>query len=215
MSLKPLSREWFYIKHHKQWCSSLRLSVPVPSVHPPSSFSKPSEPHNGPPLGTVYFAPSARSYRSALPYVHLPAVYIQTLIHPSGLTGAVPLGDAHLSPLMRAPSLMQAAGVWATERGRKRMQCYGWMQGADRLFSKMDHEWIDYKTQKQNNSAAASSLGSWGWLEDFLIACKCNFTFLLQRHCRHTNSTATTKQVKFTALNIFLIYIKLPTRLWT
>lgn len=110
-------------------CSFLRLSIPslhsiIFFVHPPSSFSKPSQPHNGPPPGTVYFAPSTGSHRADLPCVHLPIDFTKILIHPSGLTGDIPVGDAHLSPLMRAPSLMkgEVGRLGVTERGRERME---------------------------------------------------------------------------------------------
>lgn len=156
-SSKLLSREWFYIKHTQTIilffkAVSAYLHINISSVHPPSSLSKPSEPHNSPPPGTVYFAPRAQSYSSDLPHVYLPVASIETLIHPSGLTGAVPLGDAHLSPLMRAPSLMKGTvgGLGATERKRERREYNGGMQGPDSF--PYDGLWIgDYKTQKQND----------------------------------------------------------------
>lgn len=159
---------------------SAYLHFIISSVHPPSSFSKPSEPHNGPPPGTVYFAPSARSYRADLPHVHLPAASIETLIHPSGLTGAVPLGDAYLSPLMRTLSLRKGAvaGLGATEREKERIQ-YNVMVGCEVLtaFLMMDYEWEITKLRSRTISTAASL--RMRALEDdlriFDIACKCNF----------------------------------------
>lgn len=62
-----------------------------------------------------------------LPRVHLPITSIEILIHPSGLTGMVPLGDAHLSTLMRAP--LHRNGVvgelGGTEKGEERERWTG------------------------------------------------------------------------------------------
>lgn len=79
-------------------CFKATIAVPhhvIFPVHPtpPSSLSKPSEPRNGPPPGTVYFAPDTGSYRADPPCVHLPVASIEILIHhPSGPDWSRPSG---------------------------------------------------------------------------------------------------------------------------
>lgn len=153
----------YRLKRANTTCCLLKMSLlsSIPSycllIQAPSSFSKPPEPHNGPPPGTVYFAPDTGSYREDPPCVHLPITSIQILIHPSGLTGPVPLGDAHLSPLMRAPLLRKREGVGGLggiERGR-RGSCG--MRGPDSPFPVMDDGWEIKKARSRVISAGNSA----------------------------------------------------------
>lgn len=89
-------------------------------VLPPSSLLKPSQPHNGPPTrDSFFFAPDTGSYKVDPPRVHLSVASIEILSQPSGLIGPVPLGDAHLSPLMRATPLRkgEGGGLGGAEKG--------------------------------------------------------------------------------------------------
>lgn len=53
----------------------------------------------------------------APPCVHFYITSITIPIHPSGMTGPIPLGDAHLSQLMRASMLRSGVWWWGLEDG--------------------------------------------------------------------------------------------------
>lgn len=80
---------------------------------------------------------------------------------PSSLTGPVPLGDAHLSPLMRTPPLRKGGvgGLGGTERGRERRGGRGGTQGPDSPFPVMDEE-REIKNARSRVTSAGNSASS-------------------------------------------------------
>lgn len=110
LNLKHVKTPFFFIIVFFLYIQKRLMSMPFSIWSHLFILPLPSQtirPHNGSPPGTVYFAPSAGWWRPDRPSVHLLIATIKVLNPPLWPYWCCSSGDTHLSPLMRAPSLMK------------------------------------------------------------------------------------------------------------